>query len=120
MNGNGFIQHSGSLRVREWDGKFRRGQHRSSSSFSSKLIFRPRYPPASASASNPAPNLDSQISLLQNDVSDLPVSQNENISRVNLSIPDSPPSPAAGDNLRVDLDLRPDSPPSDPEADSSS
>ena len=87
LNGNCFVLHNGCLRVREWDGRYRRDRHPQASRRAASLYYRP------VSASIPQPS-----------------SAPENLV-VNLTIPDDGPpvSAAASENLRVNL-IIPDSP----------
>ena len=88
LNGNCFVLQSGCLRIREWDGKYRRDRRREASRRAASVYYRPvpkAIPPS------PAPE----------------------ILQVNLTIPDEPPASAAtSENITVNLNI-PDSPAAD-------
>ena len=88
LNGNCFVLHNGCLRIREWDGRYRRDRRRLASRRSAAYVYRP------LSTSLPSP----------------PVPASENI-RVNLIIPDEiplpdpvpDPAPPPAENITVNL-----------------
>jgi len=84
LNGNCFVLHNGCLRIREWDGRYRRDRRRQASRRADGFFYRPVSIPSS-----PLPT--------------------ENI-RVNLTIPDEPPASTAVSENSADPTLPPDSP----------
>jgi hypothetical protein len=83
LNGNCFVLHNGCLRIREWDGRYRRDRRRQASRRAASVFYRP--------------------------VSNIPQPSPENL-QVSLTIPDEPPAPAdASENIRVNLTI-PNSP----------
>ena len=93
LNGNCFVLQSGCLRIREWDGKYRRDRRREASRRAASVYYRPvpvAIPPSRAPEN---PQVDLTIPV------EPPASAaaSENI-RVNLTIPDSPvPADGASD-----------------------
>ena len=98
LNGNCFVLHNGCLRIREWDGRYRRDRRRQASHRAASYVF---YRPLSTSIPPPSP---------------IP----ENL-RVNLTIPDGddlPPASAASSESHEAHEVIPDSPvPADDAAD---
>lgn len=98
LNGNCFVLHNGCLRLREWDGKYRRDRRRQASRQRPALFYRP-VPSLRSSSPLPDENIRVNLSVLS-----------EEKTSIDLSISDEPPvSVGVSENIRVNLIIPSDS-----------